>query len=115
MSTVIVTEKEVADRLRITTRTLRNWRGKNIGPASMGLGTDGKLLRYRIQDVEAWELRHVSGGQVPDYAKKAMQRAASAIDMVLRWKDIGEPARCTLEGMRDDLRDILAEKKKVAP
>lgn len=109
----LMTEQEVADRLRITTRTLRNWRNAvpPLGPAVMSIGTDGKTLRYRIQDIEAWERRQITGGAVPEPARRVMQRAASAFDMVLRWKDIGDQARTTLEGMRDDLREVLAEKK----
>lgn len=108
-----MTEQELADRLKITKRTLHRWRNEipPIGPAVMTMGTDGKTLRYRMQDVEAWEQRAVSGGVVPEHARKAMQRAASAFDMVLRWKDIGDTARATLEGMRDDLRDVLSDKK----
>jgi len=107
-----LTEQEVADRLKVTKRTLQRWRNElpPIGPAVMSMGTDGKTLRYRMQDIEAWERRSLSGGFVPEHAKKAMQRAASTFDIVLRWRGISDQARSTLEEIRDDLRNIISDK-----
>jgi len=111
MSTYL-TEQELADRLKVTKRTLQRWRNElpPIGPAVMSMGTDGKTLRYRMQDIEAWERRSLSGGFVPEHAKKAMLRAASTFDIILNWKGINDQARATLEEMRDDLRKIISEK-----
>lgn len=106
---IILTEQELADRLKLTTRTLRNWRTSEppLGPCHMGLGTDNKTIRYRLQDVEAWERGKVTGGAIPEPAKTTMQRAAGVFDMILRWKDVGEQPRSTIAAMRDELRAQL--------
>jgi Helix-turn-helix domain len=53
-----LTEAEVAKRLRVSPKTLRNWRSKGKGPFSMKIGG---LIRYRLVDVEAFEKKGWSG------------------------------------------------------
>jgi len=109
--TMLMTEQEVADRLQITRRTLHTMRAKGSGPPSLKLNDSegSKGLRFRRQDVEAWEAGRVTGITIPEEAKKVMQRSASAFDMVLGWKDISDQARATLTSMRDDLRSVLSK------
>ncbi|MBA3326354.1 MAG: DNA-binding protein [Rhodobacteraceae bacterium] len=45
-------QAELADRWRITTRTLERWRAAGIGPAWMRLNG---LIRYRAADVCSFE------------------------------------------------------------
>jgi DNA-binding transcriptional MerR regulator len=64
----LLTQAEVAERLRRPVATLRFWRHKGTGPKSANVG--GRVL-YRESDVEQWisakfELADVSGG--PDAA-----------------------------------------------
>ena len=44
--------KELADRWGRSSRTLENWRGKQIGPAYYNI--EGKIL-YDIKDIENFE------------------------------------------------------------
>ena len=53
-------EKQVAERLNIRVTTLRGWRVQKVGiPFSKML----KLVRYRIQDVEAFEAAARTAGE----------------------------------------------------
>jgi DNA-binding transcriptional MerR regulator len=47
----LLTQAEVAERLRRPVATLRFWRHKGTGPRSANVG--GRVL-YRQSDVEAW-------------------------------------------------------------
>lgn len=50
------TVPELAARLRIRENTLRQWRMKGEGPRAIKVG---RLVRYRLEDVEAWENEHL--------------------------------------------------------
>lgn len=56
-----LTEKQVAARLKVSVRTLQNWRWLDIGPAYFKLtpGRGGRV-RYRSQDVASWEQQKVN-------------------------------------------------------
>ena len=54
-----LTERELAQRWRISQRTLQKWRQNNIGPAYVKIG--GRI-RYRLSDIEEWECKHHHGG-----------------------------------------------------
>lgn len=43
---------ELAEHLKVSTGTLRRWRGAGRGPKWFRLGA--KAVRYREADVEAW-------------------------------------------------------------
>jgi predicted DNA-binding transcriptional regulator AlpA len=47
-----LTEKELADKLRMSPAGLRRWRELGKGPKVTYLG--GRLVRYSVEDVEAW-------------------------------------------------------------
>jgi len=51
-STTHLCEKELAQRCRLSIRTLQRWRWEGTGPEYLKLG--GRIL-YRLVDVEAWE------------------------------------------------------------
>ena len=51
-STRLLTEKAVADRLDVTTRTLQRWRVTGQGPAWVRIGP--RMVRYSETDVSAW-------------------------------------------------------------
>ena len=53
-----ITVAELADRWRLTTRTLERWRAEHYGPPWI---TIGGSIRYRLDDVLAFEARHRSG------------------------------------------------------
>lgn len=48
-------ESGLADRLRLSVRTLQRWRWKGRGPPYLKLG--GRVV-YRLEDVKAWERRN---------------------------------------------------------
>jgi hypothetical protein len=50
-----LTTAELAERWRMTTRTLERWRAERYGPAWHYIG--GKVL-YLLADVQAYEDRH---------------------------------------------------------
>ena len=51
----LLTPKEVAARLRVSTDTLETWRAKRQGPKWIKLGTAKTApIRYRVSDIEAF-------------------------------------------------------------
>jgi hypothetical protein len=49
---------ELADRWRVSPRTLEGWRGRHFGPPYLKVG--GRVV-YRLQDVEAFEEQQLRG------------------------------------------------------
>jgi predicted DNA-binding transcriptional regulator AlpA len=47
-----LTEKELAQHLKIKVKTLQHWRAKGQGPPHIRLGS--KIVRYRLNDVCAF-------------------------------------------------------------
>ena len=47
-----LTQRETAELLRVSSRTLRDWRRTGTGPPFSRVGT--KLIRYLKADVDAW-------------------------------------------------------------
>lgn len=47
-----LTVEELAERLQVPVATLYVWRSRHIGPRGMKVG---RWVRYRLEDVEAWE------------------------------------------------------------
>lgn len=56
----LLTEKEAADLLTVTDRTMRAWRYSGSGPDFIKLGA---IVRYRREALESWlQSRTVCGG-----------------------------------------------------
>ena len=51
MSSRLMTSKEVAEYLRISESLINSYRAEGIGPVYLKMG---KLVRYRLEDVEEW-------------------------------------------------------------
>ena len=50
---MFLTEQELADRIKLTVSAIRQWRKyKRTGPPYLKIGA---AVRYRLEDVEAWE------------------------------------------------------------
>lgn len=49
---IILTNQELAERERVPLQTLAVWRMKGYGPRYFKAG---RYVRYRLEDVEAWE------------------------------------------------------------
>jgi predicted site-specific integrase-resolvase len=52
----ILTNQETAERLRVPLQTLAVWRMNGYGPRFFKAG---RYVRYRLEDVEAWEREQV--------------------------------------------------------
>ena len=99
-------ETELAQRWDITARTLQNWRAKGIGPRFIRIGE--RSIFYRMIDVMAYEAANVVGKPIaPDGWEMTVKRAAGAIDMLAKKADTAK-AKETLEGLRDELRSLIA-------
>jgi predicted DNA-binding transcriptional regulator AlpA len=48
----ILKPDEAAEMLRITPRTLADWRYRGVGPRFVRYS--GRAVRYRLRDVDAW-------------------------------------------------------------
>lgn len=53
-----LTQAELADRFGVPVKTLAAWRYQNKGPAYLKLGG---AVRYRVEDVEAYENENLVG------------------------------------------------------
>lgn len=58
-----MTQTELAERWRISEATLERWRTESGGPLFLKLGNQ---VRYRLQDVEAFEEAALRGSTKPD-------------------------------------------------
>ena len=47
----VLTEREVAQRFRVTPRTVQEWRRRHVGPPYFKCG---RLVRYSLFDLEAY-------------------------------------------------------------
>ena len=54
-----INEKQLAGYLGISVHALRRWRFEGRGPRFFRL--EGRLVRYRPEDVEAWLVGQVTG------------------------------------------------------
>ncbi len=69
----LVTERQAADFLGVTTRALQKWRATGAGPRYVRISS--RCIRYRRRDLIAWaesRLRSSTAEQV-DHAKKVTQ------------------------------------------
>jgi len=54
---VCLTPRELAERWRVSVRTLDRWRAGSYGPPWI---TIGGSIRYRMTDAQAWEAAHLT-------------------------------------------------------
>lgn len=59
---VLLTEPEVADRLRVSLACLRRWRLERRGPRFLKLGP---LVRYPAEELNTWIASLPTGGSAP--------------------------------------------------
>ena len=72
---VLLTEPEVADRLRVSLACLRRWRLERRGPRFLKLGS---LVRYPAEELNSWIESLPTGGAAPAPVPASRQaRAAS--------------------------------------
>ena len=95
-----LTEAELAERWRVTPRTLQMWRRAKKGPRFLPLGD--RTIRYRLEDIEAYERANAKGTDI----RSTVNRAASAMDM-LAAKAANPKARATLAALSQELRALL--------
>ncbi len=100
--TTMLTEKEVAERLQVTPRTVRRWRTEGCGPAACYIGSEESTIRYHPDDLEAFIAS--KRRPLPKSAESAMRRAAEAFDAILGWKKLPEKTAAALTSLRDELR-----------
>lgn len=105
-----LTEKELAERWGISTRTCQKWRTKGVGPAFIVIGQHTVL--YREEDVLAYEQAKRQGGEaLPDGPwRTAMKRAAALLSAVSQWPGIKPEDHSTVTSMRDELQELTKEK-----
>lgn len=105
-----MTEKDLAERWGITTRTAQKWRAKGVGPAYTVIGQHTVL--YLEEDVLAYERARRQGGEAmpePEGWRAAMKRAAACLNTVAKWQGVKPEARATVTTIRDELRGLLGE------
>ena len=104
-----LTEEELGQRLGISTRTVQNWRRSGDGPAYIVIGKH--TVRYREEDVIAYELARKQGGAMQDLGpwRTAMKRAAACLNAVSQWPNIKPEARATVTSIRDELQELIKE------
>lgn len=108
-----LTETELAERLKISTRWLQKLRASGGGPAFMELGDSPKLktIRYALADVVDYEASRKRGGDPiePEGWRTTMKRAAACLDSVSKWQNVKPEARDTVSAIRDELRNHIGE------
>jgi predicted site-specific integrase-resolvase len=53
----LMTEREAAEALSVSFRTLQRYRLAGNGPPFVKLGPDAKAVRYPVKELEAWSSR----------------------------------------------------------
>jgi hypothetical protein len=101
-----LTETELSERWKKSVRTIQSWRKTGAGPQFLDLGHN--TIRYRIEDVLAYENRRATGGEIPVRAAKAMKRAAGFFNLISEWKMDAE-TRQHIVTLRDELRALTAK------
>jgi len=60
---VFLTEKEVAEQIKVSLASLRRWRLLQRGPRFIKVGA---LVRYRAEDLQQWLETLPAGGTAPE-------------------------------------------------
>ena len=66
---IALTESETARLLNISLSGLRKWRRKNVGPSYVRLG---RLIRYRMSEIQVWLDSHAVKSQKEEDHKAAL-------------------------------------------
>ena len=70
MTEQFLTQTRLADRWKISPRTLERWRWKGEGPEFVKIG--GRVV-YRLDDIEAYESRRRCGSTAQSTTLRAVQ------------------------------------------
>ena len=97
-----LTEKDLAARWSMTTRTLQSWRKEKKGVKFVRLAE--RSIVYREEDVIAYENAHTVGRE--EHWRAPCKRAASAFDALSKGAKKAAQ-RAVLAGFRDELRAAL--------
>lgn len=100
----ILTEADLAARWGLRQRTLAAWRAKGLGPAFVDIGVH--TIRYREEDVLAYEAGRTTGGAIPPHVRESLRRAAGAFSLLAEQRN-DPTVRATLHKLRDELRALL--------
>ena len=68
----LLTEGDVAKRLRVSLASLRRWRLLRRGPQFIKVGV---LVRYRPEDIEEWLAGQPTGGASPERPQARLEAA----------------------------------------
>ena len=77
----LITIQEVADRIDIPVQTIYRWRSEGKGPRGFRVG---KYVRFRLEDVEAWEQEQLDGDERAQEAPVRTDRPGLNISAALR-------------------------------
>jgi hypothetical protein len=69
----LLTEKEVANQIKVSLASLRRWRLMQRGPRFVKVGA---LVRYCPEDLEQWMASLPAGGTDPQQQKIHLRRAS---------------------------------------
>ncbi|CAB4135096.1 hypothetical protein UFOVP275_73 [uncultured Caudovirales phage] len=97
-----LTERDLAERWSITTRTLQLWRKSGAGPKFIRIGE--RSIFYRMADVEAYESASVVGRE--EVWRSPVKRAAGAFDVLSKGAKMAKQ-KAMLANLRDELRALL--------
>lgn len=75
MTGTLMTEPEVAERLRVSLACLRRWRLERRGPRFLKVGS---RVRYPAEELDRWLESLPVGGTVPGVAVRRHARGAAA-------------------------------------
>lgn len=101
-----LTETELSERWKKSVRTIQSWRRTGLGPQFLDLGSN--TIRYRLEDVLAYEDSRAKGGEVPVRAKRAITRATTTLTMIRDWK-MAAGSRTVIDSVLGELRDLTPE------
>ncbi len=78
MTGMLLTEPEVADRLRVTLACLRRWRLERRGPRFVKVGS---LVRYPAEELDHWIESLPAGGTISTSNTARNFRRAAAVSL----------------------------------
>jgi excisionase family DNA binding protein len=76
-----ITIKELAERQRVSVVTVRRWIAAGLAPSHIRCG---RTIRFRLQDVEAWEAERID-----EQSAIAVSRRAAVTGLAVRRQAFG--------------------------